>query len=487
MRDRAISDQGGRLRALAALGVAALVAVAMGWGVGGGGVPMIAVLGVIAVIGAAVLAQTPLLGVIGITVAIFANLADVLIVYFGFPSINKLLAPGLLFLLSYRYLINGDQPLVDGTFLAMTVTLLTVYLVSATYAFSHTVAMEELNEALRNMIIVVLALACFRIRGAFDAFVATLVTIGFVVGAVGLFKHTIGDPDSHYWGLARAANDGPRLSGFMADPNDFGAILVALLPFALNRALWSERAAARLYALCAAALICIAIILTQSRGALLAGLAGVMIYSIAMDRRTIIRLALCGAVVGFAATVVLSDQIAARFSTILDMAATGVAMDRAVEGRLGSWAVAIRLFLDNPLQGVGAGNFSVKYQDTANDLGVIFRSRDRSPHSLYLEVLSEFGAIGLALLLGAVAVAIRRVIRAASQMQAQGDMRLRASCIAVGAALTAHLLAQGFLQGPAKRQLWLLLGVAVALPAIMALERDRRARAAVPDQAHPAT
>jgi len=79
VRDRAISDQGGRFRALAALGGAALVSVALGWGVGGGGVPMIAVLGVIAVIAAAVLAQAPVLGVIGITVAIFANLADELI------------------------------------------------------------------------------------------------------------------------------------------------------------------------------------------------------------------------------------------------------------------------------------------------------------------------------------------------------------------------------------------------------------------------
>lgn len=61
--------------------------------------------------------------------------------------------------------------------------------------------------------------------------------------------------------------------------------------------------------------------------------------------------------------------------------------------RFDYWRVAVRTFRDEPLKGVGAGNYDVPYfsqRRTTEDV--------RQPHSLELQTLSELGVVGAALL-----------------------------------------------------------------------------------------
>ena len=78
-------------------------------------------------------------------------------------------------------------------------------------------------------------------------------------------------------------------------------------------------------------------------------------------------------------------------------------------GRGDYWQVAWEAVGDEPLLGVGAGGYEARW---LGDRPVAFHARDA--HNLYLETLAELGPVGLALLLGTLAlplVALRRVRR----------------------------------------------------------------------------
>ncbi|HWI72741.1 MAG TPA: O-antigen ligase family protein, partial [Baekduia sp.] len=80
------------------------------------------------------------------------------------------------------------------------------------------------------------------------------------------------------------------------------------------------------------------------------------------------------------------------------------------------WRVAIGAFGRHPLDGVGAGGFSVEWLRHRHDANPA-----RNAHSLPIETLAELGILGglaLALLAGGIAVAARRVYRADAALAA---------------------------------------------------------------------
>jgi O-antigen ligase len=242
-----------------------------------------------------------------------------------------------------------------------------------------------------------------------------------------------------------------------------------MMPFAAYRAFWSVDVVSRLVGIAAMAGILTMILLTGSRGALLALACGGLFFGLTLPRRLALVFFGAGAGLFFAMLSLLSDQVIARFSTLIEMVEIGQATDKGVEGRLGAWMVGVQLFFDNPFFGVGAGNFNSLYQTTANELGIIFGGRDLSPHGLYLEVLSELGAVGLSIYLAILAFSFRGVLRAIAMLRERTDPRDRALCVAFGIAFFSHLVALVFLHGPAGRLLWTFVAVGIAMPAIVRL------------------
>src|SRR5581483_3426456 len=89
------------------------------------------------------------------------------------------------------------------------------------------------------------------------------------------------------------------------------------------------------------------------------------------------------------------------------------------ELRLGAQRVALEMFLDSPLVGVGAGNYPLLYPEYSRDLGVVAVASEFYPHNLYLQVAAETGTLGLLTFLPAVIgplVGLERVRRQAGQL-----------------------------------------------------------------------
>jgi tetratricopeptide (TPR) repeat protein len=97
-------------------------------------------------------------------------------------------------------------------------------------------------------------------------------------------------------------------------------------------------------------------------------------------------------------------------------------------GRVDHWRIALDLAREEPILGSGAGTFERYWLQHRPNRGVV-----RDAHSLYLEVLAELGPMGLALLIGTLAVPLAVAVRA----------RRRALVPAAAAAYVAYLVHAG--------------------------------------------
>jgi O-antigen ligase len=130
-----------------------------------------------------------------------------------------------------------------------------------------------------------------------------------------------------------------------------------------------------------------ALALTNSRGAVLAGIVGLAVgATLALGRRLI------------ATAIVIASTASLVIALAVPTAAFG---DRSVY-----WGVARAAVADNPLAGAGAGTFGEAYRAERPQGPVA-----RNAHSLYLETLDELGIVGLVLLLATLAIPVAAGVR----------------------------------------------------------------------------
>jgi O-antigen ligase len=195
------------------------------------------------------------------------------------------------------------------------------------------------------------------------------------------------------------------------------------------------RGPARLALLALALALVPPLLLSLSRGALVATLGAVAVMLVAASPRLALRIALFGAAAAVVVFGALSSGsgdaggtgLGARFATI---GSSVTSPDRSVSDRYELWQTAIAEWQDHPVTGVGLKQFAV-YRDSyaplhlssgsdVADASLGFRRVPLlSPHDMYLLVLSEQGLVGAVafggLLLGLAVVAWRRTRQAAGR------------------------------------------------------------------------
>jgi O-antigen ligase len=144
-------------------------------------------------------------------------------------------------------------------------------------------------------------------------------------------------------------------------------------------------------------------VLTFSRSALLVGVAALLVLAGARGRipRTV---AIAGAIVLTVGAVVLAKPVAARFAAPApDERDARRLVDLSGRGRTQLWRTAWEEGRDHPVAGGGAGTWPRAYIADTHSL-----AGPANAHSLYLETFAELGIVGLALLLGFVALVLAR-------------------------------------------------------------------------------
>ncbi|WP_375192845.1 O-antigen ligase family protein [Marinobacter sp.] len=191
-----------------------------------------------------------------------------------------------------------------------------------------------------------------------------------------------------YWGSKTHLGHGEfskRLSGAPSDvinPNELGFVIVTVIPF-LHYLVWSGNAKAKLFYLLTMPALLYALILTQSRGALLAlFVVGWMVLKASKNKAGLIALVIVVAIAGWS---VMSGEQKDRYLSLVGMSDS--ANTATAEGRLSGIMNEFQLGLNRPIVGHGLGTTP---EAKTNVLG-----KTQAAHNFYAELLIETGILGL--------------------------------------------------------------------------------------------
>jgi O-antigen ligase len=276
--------------------------------------------------------------------------------------------------------------------------------------------------------------------------------------------------------LANGAVYGGRITGGVVNPNGLAAELVVALILAVFMLTITTRLRTRLLLLGLLALYAVAFVRTESRegliGLLIASVVAVILAGPIRTRYVaILLLALAIGVTYYAR--LAPESLRARV--------TQISAENSA-GRVDEWKIAFRMAADHPITGVGLANYPVVSPGyTAATISLEsakYNLRGIVVHNTYLETLSELGVIGLGLLLGIFGVVVAMAAKAVASPRFD---EIRTSVIARGfiAGTIGLLVTYVFSSGEYQKQLWLLLGI---LLAIARLQHELSRGAAHPDE-----
>lgn len=322
--------------------------------------------------------------------------------------------------------------------------LLVIVLIGVPLAVSAALSPEGTSlpaSDLRELLFLFIAALCVFGAGSVERVVIALVITGLVLGIGGICSVLIGAS-----GLFPVVTDvvtalepeAPRAAGPFGEPNFFALSMAALTPLALYVA---ARGGWRRW-LGIATLIAIAgaIMAAGSRGGALAMLFGLVAFAATTQVRQL-RIA---AVAALVAAVALLPFFAGQAES---------SSARSVSGRETENRIALAMFGDYPVTGVGPHQYETLYSQYSRNIGQDVRTI-RAPHSLPLEIASEQGIVGL-IGWGVAAVVFL------SYVLSRGIWRTtlgRALLLSVATYLVGSL----FLHGSQLRLLFMLVGLAMA-------------------------
>jgi O-antigen ligase len=249
------------------------------------------------------------------------------------------------------------------------------------------------------------------------------------------------------------------------DPNYFAALLLPALVFVAFMLVVERRHVVRLALPVLAALFIVGLFQTESRGAIIAlGATGLVSFFLAgrWRRRALLATALVAILGVTYFGMIASPESRARVTRFS-------AEDSS--GRNDLWRAGLAMASDHPVLGVGAGNFTLvspRYAARPPDIVHVnfFVDTPKVTHNTYLNILDELGIPGLILLgtVGGCTFAATTTALRAFRRAHDLEMEVLARAIVLG--LIGMLVASFFFSGEYEKQLWLLLGAAVALTSV---------------------
>lgn len=285
------------------------------------------------------------------------------------------------------------------------------------------------------LIIYLMAVNLIRNRTQVIAIVISLMAAGVAAAIQGVvqFVFQIGPEGFVY------ADDFLRAFGTFGQPNPYAGYLsiVALLPMAALFLRWrsGQWGKPEFVLLGVVGMLLFSVLLSLSRGAWL-GLAVTMVILLSLVSRRGLALALAGVcivvILGVSGVVdALPPEIGERFSGVLETFQVFDASEVdptpenwAIVERMANWQSAWQMFLDYPILGIGAAQFSDAYPDYALPFWRYYPAPHA--HNYFLNQLTETGVVGFVGYLWLSATALIMTIKAWRVIRARGDPPLAA-------------------------------------------------------------
>ena len=301
--------------------------------------------------------------------------------------------------MTFRAVKHGERPRPLAAPSGWLLAFVLCVVFSTLLAFDFGIAQDALKEWLTVLVGYFLIVTIVRTRREMLLTALTLCAGGglFLAYSFWEFKH----------GRMDFAQGVPRMIGIgrsNSDANSFGATIAFLLPLVVWVGVTSRSWLLRLCALGYGALTTVCVFLTSSRTAL-ALLALNVLFVLALLPRGLPRWVGAGLVVALAAFMVtgLTEEQMKRIKSTVS--SETYEKDMSTRGRIDGYTIGWRIFTENPVLGVGPGNWSA-YRMRKVDGNALM------PHNLSGQLIATLGALGTVTFLGYLAAVVVFALRA---------------------------------------------------------------------------
>jgi O-antigen ligase len=407
----------------------------------------------------------------GLLIFIFVTttqISNVAIQFYGAPSIAQPLAGLLMVVILLRIVLYRERPLNWGRIIPVLIIYIFSLFISmfnaADFKMSSQAFIGFFKDALGGVIVILLIQRPSSFRQAIWA----LIIAGIFMGTISVFQTTTHTFDNPYFGFggweSQSSGDQSRnrLTGPYDNPNAYSQIMVVVFTLALER-LWHEkRSLLRIFAGWSAIVSSLTIVFTYSRGGILTLMAAFGILF--LQNRPRLLPILMTMIIGLALVQFLPADYTAHIGTLQDIIPTqnNQINDPSFRGRLSENIAAWRMFLNNPLFGVGLGNYEVQYQDYSRQIGLDVRRVNRTPASLYLEILSEQGVVGSMAFILLIYTILAGLISARHKFAHAGMMDYSNMTMALFAGFVGYMVAATVKNSAYSNVYWILVGMALS-------------------------
>jgi putative inorganic carbon (HCO3(-)) transporter len=458
------------------------VGIAVGYLAGGMPNPILVFVGIAGLLGVFLVFRNIEWGLVGLAFISYTMISEVLVDSHGLPSISKAILLLLVLILFARWILRGETPGGAGFALLLIIGYGITTSLSLFYAVDIDRATQGLSDYIKDAAVVVIIVLILKRGDTLRHVTYSVLAGGIFLGAISAYQYLTGTFDNDYWGFGKAGiedivgelND-YRIGGPVGDPNFYGQLLLYVVPLAVERVQHERSIFWRMFAACALALSLLSIAFTFSRGTFLG--AGIVLLAMMIRNppRPAVIVTIFGA--GIATLMFLMPQYLERMYTMVLTALhigndIRAVQDTAIEGRLGEMRVALAVFLDHPLFGVGVGNYEHYFQQYSLALALPQRGLDRAAHSLYMELAAERGVVGLTAYFVLIWYIVRTIMSSVRELRAAASPYSDIAA-AYGFSLLGFLVTSTFLHDKGGRFFWVLMGICLSLPAIAASEKRR--------------
>jgi O-antigen ligase len=437
------------------------------------------VVGILGLFGAILVFQRPDLGAYLLIISVFTNASD-LLTENGLPGINKPLIALTMMSVLANYLLRTGKYSRFPEFSRVEWALIVYYLAIVASTFistDKTYVLDRIMNITKDILVGASIFLTLNTRERWEKGVWIFIIVMTIVAGLGVIK-TITGTESTFLGLAQLSAYGQvgeggelRYGGPIGESNLWGQILAATLPFIIYRFKFEKNDLRKILLVVSMLLVGSAAIFTSSRGVIVALI--VVIPLIALEIRVKPVTVLVGILAAMLAFNFLPSTYKQRIQTLSVLFQpqdpNALSQDDSFIGRKNELVAGLAMAQDYPLLGVGFGNYPNYYWEYASKLGLSGSSgrssdqEEKLAHSLYVEVLSETGMIGLitfSAFFGLIFTGLLDGRRKSLQDSADSDWAVWLNAMIF--AMLIFLVSGIFLHGLLFRYIWMLIGFALS-------------------------
>ncbi len=412
-------------------------------------------------------------------------ISDILVNIHGVPSISKALVALLLCVLLFHRFSRQRVPLLYDSAIWWMLAYWLVTCLGLWYAPDPNRTLPLVIDVAKQIIMVVVLVNLLKTIHSFKVAMWLLLAVGALLGTLTVYQEVTQSYNSDFGGLARMEigqisedlQDRPRAAGTTGSPLAYGQQLVVLIPLGLWAMLQSKSPTPQLAAAYALAAIVAGVGLSFSRSIYIAAAVVLVAYVLHLrlsPRYLLLLVPLMGALLWVA-----PPEFTARVATLESLLPAegneGVRSEASFNRRSVEMLMAVMMFVDHPVAGVGGGNYPELYPEYIRATGSPVPDEERTPHSFYLEVVAEHGIIGFLAWSGILLITWERLRAASRLFRTAGNQHMAELAVALRIGFLGYLATAVFYHGAYPQFLWLQVGMALALAAIA-----RRSSAALP-------